>query len=197
MPLSRNNLGQSKFPPNPNQWDAERNGLLLRSEFGRSIQEPLRPFDIAGQIDGVTLLGRPEFVGIIGPDCAHKLHERYRDSWSGFVVPVDGNHLVVINTTHPETRQHATLTEELFHIRLKHEPCKLSPCPITGLMKREYTRQIEHEAYWSAGAALLPYAPLKHLVLSGTPIEKIAEMFDVSVSLVQMRMKLTKLWRRR
>lgn len=197
MPLSRNNLGRSKFPPNPNQWPAERNGLKLRSDFGRAIHVPLRPFEIATQTDGVKLLDRAQFDAIIGPDCSCKLHGEYRDTWSGCVVPVNGHHLVVVNTTHAETRQHATLTEELFHVRLKHEPCKLLRCPVTGLMKRQYTREIEHEAYWSASAALLPYATLKELVVSGTPIEKIAEIFGVSIQLVQMRMKLTKLWRSR
>ena len=197
MPLSRNNLGRSKFPPNPNQWPAERNGLKLRSDFGLALHIPLKPFEIADEIDGVTLLDRAEFDAIIGPDCSRHLHGAFRDTWSGFVVPVDGHHLVVVNTTHPETRQRATLTEELFHIRLKHEPCKLLRCSATGLMNRQYTRELEHEAYWSAGAALLPYATLRELVVSGTPIEKIAEMFGVSVQLAQMRMKLTRLWRSR
>ena len=197
MPLSRDNIERSKFPPNPNQWSAERNGLKLRSDFGRAVHAPLNPFEIARQSNDLKLLSRAEFDAIIGPDCSIKLHGAYRDTWSGFVVPVDGRHFVVINTTHAETRQHATLTEELFHIRLKHRPCKLSQCPVTGLMKREYAREIEHEAFWSAAAALLPYSTLRELVLSGTPIERIAEMFGISVQLVQMRMKLTKLWRSR
>lgn len=195
MPLSRNNLEQSKFPPNPNQWPAERNGLRLRSDFGRAIHLPLRPFEIASEIEGVTILDAFHLEQIIGSECAQKLHSLYQKSWSGFVVPVEGRHLIVINTSHSSTRQHATLTEEIFHIRLKHEPCRLTRCPMSGLMKREYAQDVEQEAFWSAGAALLPYRTLRELLSAGTPIERIAEMFDVSVQLVQMRMKLTKLWR--
>ena len=197
MPLSRNNLGQSKFPPNPKQWDAERNGLALRAQFGRPLHAPLGPFEVARAHDGIRLLDRPEFEELVGARCACTLFGEYRDAWSGFVVPVDGTNVIVVNATHPPTRQNATLTEELFHIRLEHAPCTLSRCPITGLMNREYTRSVEHDAYWSAGAALVPYVTLRELVRSGTNAERIAELFDVSVPLVHMRMKLTKLWRSR
>lgn len=73
MPLSQNNIGQSKFPPNPNQWPAERNGLALRAEFGRVIHVPLKPFEIAATIEGMKLLSRAELELIIGQDCARML----------------------------------------------------------------------------------------------------------------------------
>jgi len=121
---------------------------------------------------------------------------RSRNQWSGFVVPVDGLHLIVINHTHAVTRQHATLTEELFHIILRHQPTKIRICPITGLLRREYSPAIEREAFCSAAAALVPYGPLKEVLASGGTIESIAEAFGVSVQLVAFRMKVTKLWRR-
>jgi Zn-dependent peptidase ImmA (M78 family) len=192
-----NNLGGSKFPPNPAQWTPERNGHNLRARFNRPLHHPLDPFDIARRHDGVELLDRQKFDQIIGPICSGKLFGQHRRKWSGFVLPVDGIHLIVINDTHSKTRQNATLTEELFHIALRHTPTKLTRCPITGLLNREYSPTVENEAFCSAAAALIPYFTLKQLLHSGGTIEAIAESFGVSVELVQMRMKRTKLWNRR
>jgi Zn-dependent peptidase ImmA (M78 family) len=94
------------------------------------------------------------------------------------------------------SRQHATLTEELFHIRLGHTPCRLSPCPVSGLIRREFTRKVETEAYHSAAAALVPYCTLKEMLTSGETVKSIAKFFHVSVELVQFRMNVTRLARR-
>jgi Zn-dependent peptidase ImmA (M78 family) len=196
MQRSRNKPGQSKFPPNPTQWNAERNGHSIRSQFGKALHLPLEPFDVASRMPGVKLLTREEFEGVVGKVCTAALFGPHRDAWSGFVVPVDGLHLIVLNSTHAPSRQHATLTEELFHIRLRHKPCRLSPCPVSGMMRREFTREIEEEAYHSAAAALVPYFTLKELVKSGETIESIAEFFHVSVKLVPFRINVTRLVRR-
>jgi hypothetical protein len=158
---------------------------------------PLEPFEIAGRMDGVEVLDRPAVVAVIGESCAGKLFGCFRDAWSGFVLPVGGRHLIVVNDTHPATRQRATLTEELFHIVLGHRPSEIYVCPATGLLRRAYAPGVEREAYGSAAAALLPYATLRDLLQAGGTIESIAESFGVSVPLVEFRMKVTKLWRRR
>jgi len=101
-----------------------------------------------------------------------------------------------MNDTHALTRQHATLMEELFHIRLGHQPSRIGKCPVTGLVKREYDKRSEQEAYWSAAAALVPYAALRTMVENARMIESIAEHFEVSGDLVAFRLKVTKLWRR-
>lgn len=196
MERSRNKTGQSKFPPNPKEWGAERNGLSIRTAFEKAIHLPLEPFDIAGRTQGVKLLTRDEFEDVIGDSCAEALFTTHRAKWSGFVVPVDALNLIVLNSTHALSRQHATLTEELFHIRLRHQPSKLAHCPITGMIKREYTSAVEEEAYHSAAAALVPYFTLREMVASGATVESIAEFFHVSVALVNMRMRLTRLARR-
>jgi hypothetical protein len=197
MQRSPNKTAPSKFPPNPLQWGAERNGLALRSHFDKPLHLPLQPFEIAKNIDGVTLLSQEQFESVIGEECAARLFGVHRRSWSGFVVPVEGWNVVVINSTHPVTRQHATLMEELFHIRLRHVPTKISLCPQTKLMRREYAKDIEHDAYWSAAAALVPYFTLKEMLASGMTIEAVAEFFGVSVDLVRFRMNVTKLARKR
>jgi Zn-dependent peptidase ImmA (M78 family) len=196
MQRSRNKTGPSKFPPNPKQWDAERNGHSIRDAFAKALHLPLEPFDIASRMPGVKLLTRSEVESYIGAKTAETLFNAQRDAWSGFTVPVEDLNLIVLNSTHPLTRQHASLTEELFHIRLRHKPCGISRCPVTGLMKREYSSIIETEAKHSAAAALVPYHTLREMLNSGGTIESIAEFLHVSVALVEMRMKVTRLLRR-
>jgi Zn-dependent peptidase ImmA (M78 family) len=186
-----------KFPPNPNHWRPERNGHSLRRDFDRPPDLQLDPFEIARRTPGVELLDRPKIEQIIGAVCASELYGRSQRKWSGFVVPVLGRHLVVINDTHAPTRQVATLTEELFHIRLGHQPSRIYCCPITRLLRREYSREVEHDAYWSAAAALVPYGVLREMIRSGATIESIAEHFCVSVALVQFRLNVTRLARHR
>ena len=187
----------SKFPPNPAQWQPERNGHSLRVRFGRSVHVRLDPFEIAGRFAEVELLPREKVIATVGAECAAELFGRSKDCWSGLGIPLAGRTLIVLNHTHPVTRQTATLTEELFHIILGHKPSKISVCPISGKMQREHMKGVEDEAYCSAAAALVPYAALKFKIECGDTIEAIAEFFGVSISLVQFRMKTTKLWRRR
>jgi hypothetical protein len=196
MQPSRNKAGKIEFPPNPTQWDAERNGHSLRAHFGKALHLPLEPFDVANRTPNVRLLVREEVEPIVGSECATSLFGVHRRSWSGFVVPVNGSHFIVLNSTHAMSRQHATLTEELFHIRLGHTPCRLSPCPVSGLIRREFTRKVETEAYHSAAAALVPYCTLKEMLTSGETVKSIAKFFHVSVELVQFRMNVTRLARR-
>jgi IrrE N-terminal-like domain len=185
-----------KFPPNPKHWPPERNGHSLRHEFGREHHVQLDPFEIAQLIPGVKLIDSAGFERIVGSRCANELFGPSRRKWSGFVVPIEGLDLVVINNTHAITRQVATLTEELFHIRLGHKPSRIFLCPQTGLLRREYSPEVEHEAYWSAAAALVPYRALSEMFKSGATIESIAEHFCVSISLVQFRLNVTRLVRR-
>lgn len=158
--------------------------------------EALQPFEVGRQLDEVTLLRRADLVGMVAAEDLAEAFGPARWRWSAVTVPLPGNQFVIIiNDTHAITRQHATLMEELFHIVLRHKPSTIRPCPITGLIKREYNKAVENEAYWSAAAALVPYPALRHMVEAGHSTEQIADHFRVSVALVGFRLKITKLWR--
>ena len=188
---------RSNLPPNPAQWQPERNGLAFRGRFDVQSDVPLRPFDIGKQLTDVKLLGRADLERIVAPDDLRVAFGSARHRWSAVTIPIhEDGHIVILNDTHATTRQNATLMEELFHIVLRHKPSRIKPCPITGLMKREFNRAVENEAYWSAAAALVPYAALRRMVDDGHSVRQIADHFQVSVALVQFRLKVTKLWRR-
>ena len=63
-------------------------------------------------------------------------------------------------------RVRATLMEELFHIRLDHQPSVLRVYADNG-RSRTFNTAIEEEAYGSGAAALVPYKSLKASIQQG------------------------------
>ena len=194
---TRKAKSKSEYPPNPAQWPPERHGLRFRQRFSIPADEPLHPYEIGRRFADVKLLRREDLEEMVAPEDLAEAFGPASRRWSAVTVPIPGNGFVIImNDTHAATRQNATLMEEFFHIVLNHKPTRIRPCPTTGLMKREFNKAVEDEAYWSAAAALVPYAALRHLVDEGHSIHEIASHFEVSEDLVEFRLKVTKLWRR-
>jgi Zn-dependent peptidase ImmA (M78 family) len=195
MVLGRRKRRNGEFPPNPTQWDAERAGLTLRRKFDVPSDAPLRPFSL--QFDGVYVLStRKQVEEFVDASLCRKLFGAHRRSWSGMTIPVDDEFVIMVNETHPQTRKNATLMEEHFHVLLGHKPCRIFICPTTGLMRREYDKQTENEAYFASAASLVPYCALKEMVHGGGHVTEIAEHFEVSRDLVSFRLKTCKLYRR-
>ncbi len=55
--------------------------------------------------------------------------------------------MIVLNPAKPQTRQTATLIEELSHHLLRHEPSSIALNPETGFLERSYNRSQKDEAY--------------------------------------------------
>jgi Zn-dependent peptidase ImmA (M78 family) len=157
----------------------------------------LRPFAIVHGMKDVELLGRKELELLVGADALAEAYGRSRNRWSGISFPVDSKHIIILNDSHSPARQAATLMEEIFHRRLKHRPSKIYTCPVTGLLRREYAPETESEAYGCAAAALVPYAALRTQVERAARVQAIAEHFEVSIELVEFRLKVNRLWRKR
>ena len=189
----------SNFPPNPAQWKAERNGLDFRQRFGITADVPLRPFDFETKLPGVRVLRRRDLEQrVSSTESLAQAFGPSNDKWSGVTILLGtAGFAIILNDNHAQTRQHATLMEEYFHIILRHQPTVIAPCPLTGHMARQYQKDQEEEAYWSAAAALVPYATLRSWVTEGMPPTRIALHFEVSDALVMFRLKVTKLWRLR
>jgi Zn-dependent peptidase ImmA (M78 family) len=105
----------------------------------------------------------------------------------------DGITIVLYNDCHPIRRIRATLMEEFFHLWLQHEPTRLRLFA-DAKGTRDFDAAKETEAYGSGAAALIPYKPLrKMLVDDGFSIGRVADHFQVSKPLVEFRAKVTKL----
>ena len=108
-----------------------------------------------------------------------------------FQLP-DGHELVIYNDAHPLTRIRATLMEEFFHIWLQHPRSVLRVMETAG-PQRTIDQTVEYEAYSSGAAALVPYKPLKTLLLKTQSLLVIGQRFRVSPALVRYRANVTRL----
>ena len=180
--------GHGLLPPNPKQWDNEHNGLDLREDLALSLDDELPHTQAYSLVPHVTVLPHGEVP-------AAAKFGGGRSSWSGFSLRIDDEtELVLYNDAHPITRVRATLMEEFFHLRLGHERSVVRV--LSNGASRSYNALIEHAAFGSGAAALVPYNALKRLLEEGQSIKAIASRFAVSHELVEYRLKVTKLYKR-
>ncbi|WP_240500050.1 ImmA/IrrE family metallo-endopeptidase [Sphingomonas montana] len=113
------------------------------------------------------------------------------DSWSGMTLLEEGTHVVVLNSTHPRTRQTATLMHELAHITLEHIPAEVTVSPSGLLLLSDYSPEQEDEADWLGAALLLPEQALLRDRSCGLSVSSIAAEFGVSEALCHWRCRMT------
>jgi hypothetical protein len=116
-----------------------------------------------------------------------------RDRWSGGVLPrplPNGKMVCILNPTHHRRRNRITLMEEIVHVYQNHVSTGLRDV-IPGLRVRNYNHLHEAEAYGVGAAVLLPWGSFYHALDAGNPVREIAEDYDVTVPLVEYRIKVT------
>ncbi|MGB7069790.1 MAG: ImmA/IrrE family metallo-endopeptidase [Pyrinomonadaceae bacterium] len=189
-----------ELPPTQKGRHYELHARGLRQFAGlRRDDQRLDPFKLAGfakllvvSFDGIEPLlseeARKELLGV------------GKDKWSGgaasHTLP-NGHKLIILNPTHGRNRQNATLMEEVCHVFLGHKPSRLAitdPNKKGEIIARDYHAEIEEEAYSTGAAALVPYTALKRFVKDGKTSREIARHFGVSRSLVEFRIKISRLW---
>jgi IrrE N-terminal-like domain len=191
----RSRGGLKLLPPNPNQWENEHNALDLREVLGLPLDVALEHGCVFDILPRVSV--HPH--GVI--PAADVFLEHFRSgrssAWSGMAITTpDGDELIFYNDAHPLNRIRSTLMEEFFHIWLEHPRSTLRLFSEDGSW-RSYDARIEQEAYGSGAAALVPYSPLREMVMTNVPTAKIARHFKVSEDLIVFRTKVTKVYRRR
>jgi hypothetical protein len=188
----RARYGRGVLPPNPNQWTNEHHGLDLREELGLSPEIALPHERAFSLLENVTVLPH----GAVPAAMKYVDHLRGEGSsrWSGLGIRLsDECELVLYNDAHPLNRIRATLMEEFFHIRLQHPRSVIHLLSSHG-ESRTFDNEIEQEAYGSGAAALVPYCPLKAMLLERRSSSSIAEVFKVSRDLINYRIKVTRLY---
>lgn len=184
------------LPPNPNQWANEHRGLDLRELLVLAPDVVLEPEAAFQLLPRTHVLPHGQLEGCDPAVIAHFRGPAARN-WSGaaFQTP-DGAHCVLYNDAHPRTRIRATLMEEYFHLSLGHPTSTirfLSGEP----PRRTFNAGVEAEAYGSGAAALVPYKTLREWHNAGRDESAIGAALGVSPALVEFRLKVTRLWRRR
>lgn len=198
------------LPPTEKRKQFELRALGLRDFAGVADGQPLDPFALAKfaklmvvDFDAVKELSAESRAHLLGAAA---------DDWSGGACsqPLpNGWRVVILNPLHGSQRNRATLMEEVAHVFLGHKPNRLAA--ITGddrpggspatpnqsrdrMLARDYNQADEEAAYAVGAAALVPYAALRGLVLSGRTAQEIARHFRVSRQLAEYRIKVTHLW---
>jgi hypothetical protein len=188
------------LPPTQKGRQYEIRALGLRDFAGlKRDDEPLNPFELARYAKLLVVSFEQIEPFLTEQTKAHLLGEG-RDKWSGGACSQtlhDGRKLIVLNPTHGENRQNATLMEEVSHVFLGHKPSRLA---IENTNKhgkpiaRDYREDDEEAAYSVGAAALAPYSALRRLVEQGKTSRDIAKHFNVSRELIEYRMKISRLW---
>jgi Zn-dependent peptidase ImmA (M78 family) len=113
------------------------------------------------------------------------------ESWSGLTLKEGGKHFVVLNPSHPVSRQANTLVHELSHIQLGHRPGRVDLTASGMMLLSDYPEEFEEEADWLAAAILLPRDALFSRRKRGVSASLIADEFGVSTQLVDWRLRMT------
>jgi IrrE N-terminal-like domain len=190
----------SQLPPTRKGRNYEIKAIGLRDFAGlRRDDESLNPFDLAHYAK-LLVATFEQIEPFLSEESKKHLLNDGKDAWSGGacsqVLP-DGKKLIILNPTHGENRQNATLMEEICHVFLGHKPSRLAIENYNKqgkVIARDYQAEIEEEAYSVGAAALVPYSALRRFVGKGKTSREIARHFNVSRDLVEYRMKISRLW---
>ena len=165
----------------------------------RREDERLDPFELA-RYAKLLVASFDEIEPFLTDETKAHLLGAGSDKWSGGACSqtlFDGRKLIILNPTHGENRQNATLMEEICHVFLGHQPSRLAVETINKHGKpiaRDYREDDEEAAYSVGAAALVPYSALKAMISEGKTSREIARHFNVSRELVEYRMKVSRLW---
>lgn len=132
-----------------------------------------------------------EQIPNLAPTTTQQLTVHDPDVWSALTVCHDGKYLVVLNSSHPKTREANTLMHELSHLIIGHKPARLDITSDGLMILSSYDKQHEEEANWLAAALLLPREALLHARRRGITNEEAAAHYGCSTQLYTFRIQTT------
>ena len=112
-------------------------------------------------------------------------------AWSALTVKEAGLTAVVLNPTHPKTRQRNSLMHEISHIYLRHVGHRVDVSNQGLLLISDFSADQEDEANWLAGALLVPREALLAARSAGKAPEQICREYGVSSELCTWRLRMT------
>ncbi len=133
----------------------------------------------------------PSDIPGLSMEHVRQLTIRDPDSWSGVTIREGNDTVIILNPTHPSTRQANTLMHEWAHIELRHKPNRVDRSKGGLLLLSDYPGEFEEEADWLAGAVLLPRDGLIHFKARGMSNHEIADHYGVSLELTNWRVRMT------
>lgn len=187
------------FSRRASEWEPKALELRRRVPVGHDAL--LDPWVLAPKV-GLEVIDANEVLPLLADEERIHLLGFASDRWSGGVLPSvlpNGNRICMLNPRHSRTRNKITLMEEVCHVYLQHNPTSMV-FGEGGLQVRDFNKRQEDEAYGVGAAALLPWRAFFSCLNEGMSATEIAARFDVSIPLVEYRIKIcgaTNLYRAR
>jgi Zn-dependent peptidase ImmA (M78 family) len=196
MKIFESDMGMSKSLILPrtrsyqDQWRLEQYAVAIRERMQLTQFDILDPWKLADSVPAHVFY----LEDVVPLNLALKA---YQANWDGFAFqfPRESILMVILNSAKPLTRQSATLMEELSHGLLGHIPSRLQEDPHTGLLRRDYNKDQEREAYGLGATILLPKELIEREVNRGLDADEIALARRCSAALVEYRIKKCHLWK--
>lgn len=166
--------------------EAERISLAEREALGLTVRCRLDPLRLAGA-KGVGVVALAKLPGV-SPEHIARLREDDPKAFSAAAVVRDDRALIVVNDAHTVERQANSISHEIAHILLNHEPT-----PAFGEFgARTLSKAEEDEADWLAGCLLVPGAGITATMTDcGGNLESAAGHYGVSIELMRWRHNMT------
>ena len=167
----------------------ETTAEAYRTALGLKPEDPLNPEDLAVHLG--VIVWRPEDVPELAEDSLRQLTIHDRDSWSAVTIRLGVSSLTIVNSAHALTRRRSSLSHELSHLILDHEPGRIDLSPAGYLLLSSFEREQEEEAEWLSATLLVPRAGLQTTFRSTQESSTLADHFGVSVDMLNWRLRMT------
>jgi Zn-dependent peptidase ImmA (M78 family) len=175
------------------KWRIENEAATVRAGLGLDQLAVLDPSLLVAQL-GAQVFHLSDLI----PDDEVTLKRARRIGFDGCSSchPETGELMILINCGRPKRRRMATLMEELAHLRLQHAPSRIERDEF-GMLRRNFDRAQEHEAYDLGAALLLPKERIQRDVKEGQMlVGEIADAHGCSHELVTYRIRRMRLAKR-
>lgn len=167
----------------------EKTAVVYRTALQLRPEDPLNPEDLAAHLG--VIVCRPEDVPELHINSLRQLTIHDRDSWSAVTIRLGDASLTIVNSAHARTRQHSSLSHELSHLILNHEPGRIDLSPAGHLLLSSFEREQEEEADWLSATLLVPRAGLQTMYRSTQDSQALADHFGVSLDMLNWRLRMT------
>lgn len=170
---------------------AEKTALKLREDLGIKPFDPLCGFVLAAHMN-ISVYKATDFFSK-GENLENLLGTSDQDKgWSALTLKTGNNNTIIIhNHLHSSARQQSNLMHELAHTICDHKrPEKYKDIALPFFM-RDYDPQQEEEAIYLGSTLQITREGLLWALKNGMEIKEIAEHYNASTPMVQLRINST------
>ncbi len=160
-----------------------------RTALGLKPVDLLDPKELAVHLG--VIVWRPEDVPELSKTSLRQLTHHDAGSWSAVTIRHGDTKLTIVNSAHAVTRQRSSISHELAHIILEHEPGRIDLSREGHLLLSSFEKEQEDEADWLSGTLLVPRTGLLMAYQSAQDPRVLANRFGVSENMLNWRLRMT------